>query len=107
MKFLLFFVFVSLVVYANPISDDCKFKGKKLYGEFQVVNIAPDIRVEVVSYGGDLRVRKTGFQGKYNCGEWYISNNPSATRIEFVNYSPDIRIEWSEFAGLPNRVKRK
>ena len=103
LKFFKVLVLISLVflpqLRANPISKDCKFKGIKLYGEFQIVEYSPDIRVEIVNHGSDLRVQKVNFTPS-RCGEWRLSKRADAIRVQLVTYSPDIRVEWSNFPGL-------
>ncbi|HCU25801.1 MAG TPA: hypothetical protein DF383_12355, partial [Deltaproteobacteria bacterium] len=51
------------------VSPDCSFKGIKLQGKVQVVNVFPDIKVQKVNTFSDLKVQwvKT-FPD--SCGKW-------------------------------------
>jgi len=92
---------VSFQAYsANPISEDCTFKGKKLYGKVQIVQSFPDFKVEVTKSFPDLKVKtKEHFANK--CGEWIFVNHFADFKVKFVDSFPDIKIKFVE--NFPGR----
>jgi len=110
----LFFTLVFFLVYCNissnsansltndpEILDDCTFNGFPLYGDVQVVDAFPDIKVQVVNAFPDLKVTVVeAFPD--DCGEWkFVTAFPDVT-IQFVDAFPDVKIQFVDaFPGLP------
>jgi len=78
----------------------CKFNGVELWGNVEVVDSFPDIKVEIVSSFPDLNVKRvTSFPDK--CGLWKMVTSFPDFTIQFVTSFPDIRIEYVDsFPGL-------
>ena len=74
----------------DAVADDCTYNAIALYGEVEVVESFPDLKVKQVTSFPD------------DCGEWeFVESFPDFT-IEFVDSFPDIKIEYvSSFPGLP------
>ncbi|MEL6346825.1 MAG: hypothetical protein AAFV53_27175 [Myxococcota bacterium] len=82
------------------ITPDCTLKGHKLYGNIQVVDSFPDLRVQVVTSFPDLRVRKMQSFAD-SCGEWRMVDTFADLRIQFVTSFPDLQIEYVDsFPGM-------
>lgn len=80
---------------ANPISEDCKLKGKKLYGLVRIVQyVSPaDFAVRTVNIGADLRV-ETVSHNPFKCGQWRIVQAGEDFTIQFVQAGEDFTIEF-------------
>ncbi|MFH1358036.1 MAG: hypothetical protein ABII18_12995 [bacterium] len=100
-----FFTFIFLIICvqasaANPITEDCTFNGKKLYGKVKIVDNFPDIKVEVTKSFPDLKVKtKEHFASK--CGEWIFVKNFADFKVKFVESFPDIKIQFVD--NFPGR----
>jgi hypothetical protein len=86
---------------AAEIGADCAFNGLKLWGDVEVVESFPDIKVEIVDSFPDLRVQIVdSFPDK--CGKWKFVTSFPAIRVQFVTSFPDLRIQYVEsFPGRP------
>jgi hypothetical protein len=81
--------------------NDCTFNGIPLYGNVQVVNSFPDIKVQVVTSFPDLRVQVVN-SFPDQCGRWQFVESFPDFKIQFVESFPDIKIQYVEsFPGLP------
>ena len=78
----------------------CKFNGIELWGNVEVVDSFPDIKVQIVSSFPDLNVKRvTSFPDQ--CGLWKIVTSFPDFTIKFVTSFPDFRIEYVDsFPGL-------
>lgn len=81
--------------------DACTYSGIPLYGEVQVVDSFPDLKVRIVTSFPDLKVKRVDSFAS-DCGEWeFVDSFPDFT-IQFVDSFPDIKIEYvTSFPGLP------
>ncbi|MEO1243646.1 MAG: hypothetical protein AAFX54_17185 [Pseudomonadota bacterium] len=80
--------------------DACTFKGFPLYGDIQIVDSFPDIKVQIVESFPDLKVQIVdSFPDK--CGLWrYVDSFPDV-KIQYVESFPDIKIEMvTSFPGF-------
>ena len=80
---------------------DCSWNGIPLYGEVEVVDSFPDIKVRIVDSFPDLNVQVvTSFPDA--CGMWkFVDSFPDFT-IQYVDSFPDIEIEMvTSYPGLP------
>lgn len=86
---------------AEGIAADCTLKGFALYGNVQVVESFPDLKVQIVQSFPDLRV-KVVESFPDSCGRWrFVSSFPDV-KIQFVTSFPDLKIVYVEsFPGLP------
>lgn len=80
------------------VAANCTYQGISLQGEVSVVNSDPDIRVEVVASGADLRVQWVSHHAG-QCGEWRKVGLGADFRIQIVPSGGDIKIQ--EVAGNP------
>ena len=81
--------------------EACAFNGFPLYGDIQVVDSFPDIKVQVVDSFPDLKVKAVeSFPD--DCGEWkFVSSFPDV-KIQYVESFPDVKIKMVEsFPGWP------
>lgn len=81
--------------------DGCTFNGLDLWGEVTLVDEDPDITVEVVTSGADLRVQWVDtYAGA--CGQWRRVGLGADFRVKVVPGGGDIRIQEVESGpGLP------
>lgn len=81
--------------------NDCKFKGKKLYGRVKIVNAFPDFKVKIVDAFPDLKVKVVNtFPDK--CGLWQFVDSFEDFTIMFVDCFEDFSIKYVDaFPGMP------
>ena len=93
-------IFTTSVCSAKRVDSNCTYKGKKLYGNVQVVNSFPDFKVKVVNSFEDLKVKKvTSFPN--SCGKWQFVNSFPDFRVQFVDSFEDFSIKYVDsFEGL-------
>lgn len=86
---------------AGSVGPDCTLKGFPLYGNVQVVESFPDLKVQIVQSFPDLKVKRVGAFPD-SCGRWrFVSSFPDV-KIQFVDSFPDLKIVYVEsFPGLP------
>jgi hypothetical protein len=92
---------------ARPVSternriEDCKFRGKKLYGKVRVVTAFADFRVREVRAFEDLKVQKvTAFPDA--CGKWEFVTAHEDFTVEFVTAHEDFTVRYvTDFPGTP------
>jgi len=86
---------------ADPVSADCTYQGRALFGKIQVVKSFPDIKIQVVKSFPDLKVQwVNSFPDK--CGKWQKVENFPDLKVQFVESFPDIKIEFVQsFPGVP------
>jgi hypothetical protein len=83
----------------NP--ETCTFNGLPLYGDIQVVESFPDIKVQVVDSFPDLKVKAVD-SFPDDCGEWKFVDSFPDLKIQYVESFPDLKIQMVEsFPGLP------
>lgn len=91
----------ALCLLATPALADsdklpgCTWNGINLWGDVQVVESFPDIKVQVVTSFPDLRV-KTVESFPDSCGLWKMVDSFPDFKIQFVESFPDITIEYVE-----------
>ena len=102
---LLFLNFILAAFFAlsntssNPISPDGYYKGIKLCGRVQFVDIGEDFKVSVVSSLPDIRVKFTSFPSKV--GEWRIVDVAPDFKVRVVESFPDFKIQIvNDFPGV-------
>ena len=81
--------------------EDCAFSGFPLYGDIEVVESFPDIKVQIVDSFPDLKVEIVeSFPD--DCGQWrYVDSFPDV-KIQFVDSFPDIKVQMvTSFPGWP------
>ncbi len=75
--------------FAGTVSG-CAFKGIKLYGKVQVVDVFPDLKVQKVSSSPN------------SCGKWQFVDAFSDFKIQYVDAFPGIKIQFVDaFPGMP------
>ncbi len=86
---------------ADDVAPDCTFKGLKLWGNIEVVESFPDIKVQIVTSFPDLKVQVVeSFPDK--CGKWKFVKSFPDLKVQFVESFPDVKILYVEsFPGLP------
>src|SRR5258706_1562023 len=87
---------------AGPIDKDkCTFKGHKLYGKVQFVEIFPDFKIQLVTSFADLKVQRVG-SFPDACGKWQVVDTFPDFKVQIVNSFPDLKIEYVQtFPGVP------
>ncbi len=96
-----------LIVMPNAVASDgfdkeaCAFKGFALFGDIQIVDSFPDVRVQIVQSFPDLNVQYVeSFPS--NCGQWKIVTSFPDTKIQYVDSFPDVKIKIvTSFPGAP------
>ncbi|GJL91066.1 hypothetical protein [Hyphococcus sp.] len=81
--------------------EACSFNGFPLYGDVQVVESFPDIKVQIVDSFPDLNVQEvTSFPD--DCGQWKFVTSFPDVKIQYVTSFPDIKIKMvTSFPGWP------
>lgn len=81
--------------------DTCKFNGFPLYGDVQIVESFPDLKVQIVESFPDLKVEIVeSFPD--DCGQWKFVTSFPDVKIQYVESFPDIKIKMvTSFPGLP------
>ncbi|AVQ10749.1 Uncharacterized protein XB16_0402 [Leptospira santarosai] len=79
--FLILLLIPVLLFSESSVSNDCTYKGRKLYGRIMLVSSNPDLRVRSVNSIPDLRVQ-TVTTVPNRCGEW-----------QMVTSNPDLRVQ--------------
>jgi hypothetical protein len=95
------FAFAPCAASAEKVGKDCALDGFKLWGDVQIVESFPDLKVQAVESFPDLKVKLVeSFPD--DCGEWkYVDSFPDL-KIQFVESFPDLKIQFVEsFPGLP------
>lgn len=79
----------------------CAFGGFPLYGDVQVVDSFPDIKVQIVDSFPDLNVQAvTSFPDA--CGKWKFVDSFPDLKIQYVDSFPDVKIKLvASFPGWP------
>ncbi|WP_425407957.1 hypothetical protein [Hyphococcus sp.] len=79
----------------------CAFDGLSLYGDVQVVDSFPDIRVQIVESFPDLNVQIVeSFPDE--CGKWKFVESFPDIKIQYVESFPDLKIKMvTSFPGIP------
>ena len=85
----------------DEITDDCMFNGFPLYGDVEVVESFPDVKVQIVDSFPDLKVQVVeSFPN--DCGEWKFVESFPDVKVQFVDSFPDVKIQYVDsFPGLP------
>jgi len=84
----------------EPVAD-CTLKGFRLWGDVQIVESFPDLKVQVVKSFPDLKVQRVA-SFPDSCGKWKYATAFPNLKIQFVDSFPDLKIEYVEsFPGLP------
>ncbi|NNE39805.1 MAG: hypothetical protein HKN14_02675 [Marinicaulis sp.] len=82
-------------------SETCKFNGFPLYGDIQIVESFPDIKVQIVESFPDLKVEVVESFAD-DCGQWKFVTSFPDVKIQYVESFPDIKIKMvTSFPGLP------
>ncbi|MCA8889166.1 MAG: hypothetical protein KDA46_10075 [Parvularculaceae bacterium] len=85
---------------AKP-NADCTYHGFKLYGDVQIVQSFPDIKVQIVNSFPDLKVK---FVGSFpdSCGKWRFVDSFPDLKVQYVDSFPDLKIQIVDsFPGIP------
>lgn len=80
------------------IKCDCTYKGVKLWGKVQYVDVFPDFKVKVSPFP-DLNVEEAYFGLK--CGQWQIVTAFPDFTVQKVTMFEDFDIAYSPFPGIP------
>ena len=79
----------------------CRYAGAPLFGNVQVVESFPDIKVQVVESFPDLRVEIVD-SFPDSCGKWKMVESFPDIKIQYVDSFPDLKIKFVEsFPGTP------
>lgn len=81
--------------------EACVFNGFSLYGDVQVVDSFPDLKVQIVESFPDLNVQMVeSFPDE--CGKWKFVDGFPDIKIQYVESFPDLKIKLvSSFPGIP------
>lgn len=91
----------SLDASESVVSGGCSFNGFRLYGNVQIVEHFPDIKVQIVEHFPDLKVQQVEHFPD-SCGKWKTVEHFPDFKIQIVEHFPDVKIQYVEhFPGLP------
>ncbi len=81
--------------------DSCAYDGFPLYGNIQIVESFPDIKIQIVDSFADLHVEiVTSFPDK--CGQWMLVESFPDVKVQYVTSFPDLKIKMvTSFPGIP------
>ncbi len=84
--------------------ESCTFNGAPLFGDVQLVDSFPDIRVQIVDSFPDLNVEIVeSFPD--DCGQWRFVDSFPDIKIQYVDSFPDLKIRLvSSFPGVPGAL---
>ena len=83
------------------IAEDCSFNGFPLYGDVEIVESFPDIKVQIVDSFPDLKVQLVD-SFPDDCGQWKFVDSFPDVKIQIVDSFPDIKVQYVDsFPGLP------
>jgi len=82
---------------ANALTS-CSYQGIPLFGEVSVVPANADLKVEIVTSGGDLKVHWVNRHAN-TCGEWRRVGLGADFTVQIVPSGGDIKIQ--EVPGSP------
>lgn len=84
----------------NKITDDCKYKGIKLYGKIKFVTAFPDIKIQIVEAFPDIKIKMVqAFPDQ--CGQWQVVEAFPDIKVQIVDAFPDIKVKFVEaFPGI-------
>jgi len=86
---------------AGAVSPDCTLKGFKLYGDVEVVDSFPDLKVQIVTSFPDLKIEMVD-NFPDDCGQWKKVDSFPDFKIQYVDSFPDLKIEIVDsFPGMP------
>jgi hypothetical protein len=86
---------------AEPVLRDCRLDGIALYGDVQIVDSFPDVRVQIVDSFPDLRVKLVESFPE-GCGQWRLVDSFPNFKIQYVDSFPDLKIQVVDsFPGAP------
>ena len=93
------FLAALLVLVAGPAAaeglEGCRWNDIDLWGDIQVVQSFPDIKVKVVESWPDLKVKIVeSFPDE--CGRWRFVDSFPDFKIQFVESFPDLKIKYVE-----------
>lgn len=79
----------------------CTLNGFPLYGNVQVVESFPDLKVQIVDSFPDLKVEVVeSFPD--DCGQWKFVESFPDFKIQYVDSFPDIKVKMvTSFPGWP------
>lgn len=81
--------------------EACSLNGVPLFGDVQVVESFPDIRVQIVTSFPDLKV-ETVDSFPDDCGQWRFVDSFPDLKIQYVESFPDLKIQLvTSFPGWP------
>ena len=81
--------------------DACTWNGYPLYGDVEIVDSFPDIKVEIVNSFPDLKVELVD-SFPDDCGQWKIVDSFPDVKIQYVTSFPDVKVQFVDsFPGWP------
>jgi len=104
-QFLLVFVVASVCISSSIPQlqdDDCKFKGKKLYGKIRFVERASeaDIKIKIVNNFEDIKVKLMESFAD-DCGEWEVVEYGEDLKVYVAENFADIKVKFvTSFPGM-------
>lgn len=91
---------VEAVIEPEIDEATCTWNGFPLYGDIQIVDAFPDIKVQVVDAFPDLNVKWVDAFPD-DCGEWKSVDAFPDVKIQFVDAFPDIKVKFVDaFPGI-------
>lgn len=81
--------------------EACAWDGFPLYGDVEVVERFPDVKVELVDSFPDLRVALVeSFPD--DCGQWRLVTSFPDVKVQYVESFPDVKVQLVDsFPGWP------
>lgn len=81
--------------------DRCTYNGIPLYGDVQIVQAFPDLKIQAVANFPDLNVQIVQNFPK-QCGQWRFVEIFPDVKVQFVRIFPDLKVQFvNSFPGIP------
>ncbi len=86
---------------AEAVLRDCRLNGVALYGDVQIVDSFPDLKIQIVQSFPDLRVKLVD-SFPDGCGQWRLVVSFPDFKIQYVDSFADLKIQIVDsFPGNP------
>lgn len=85
----------------NFNKEACEYDGFPLFGDIQIVDSFPDLKVQIVDSFPDLKVEVVeSFPD--DCGQWKFVESFPDVKIQYVDSFPDVKVKMvTSFPGWP------
>lgn len=81
--------------------EACAWSGFPLYGDIEIVDSFPDVKVQIVESFPDLKVELVD-SFPDDCGQWRLVTSFPDVKVQYVESFPDVKVQFVDsFPGWP------